>query len=74
MAVIRPHEIRLDLGAGPGVVESIHRNGPLSRIAIRLHRRVIEVLQSVDDIAPRVGTPCTLDLSRGRLYAGNPTP
>ena len=74
VAVIRPHEIRIAVGTGPCVVESIHRNGPLSRIAIRLHRRVIEVLQSVDDVAPRPGTPCTLDLSRGRLYAGNQTP
>jgi len=70
VAVIRPHEIRIDLGVGPGIVESIHRNGPLSRIAVRLHRRMIEVLQSVDDATPRPGTPCSLDLSRGRLYAG----
>jgi sulfate transport system ATP-binding protein len=71
VAVIRPHEIRIVSGTGPGVVESIHRHGPLSRVAIRLHRRLFEILLPVDEQPPRTGTACTIDLGRARLYAGN---
>jgi hypothetical protein len=56
-------------GVGPAKVESVHQNGPLSRIAVRLQGRVIEVLQPVADPVPPVGSLCGLDLSRARLYA-----
>ncbi len=69
VAVIRPHEMALFPGLGPALVESVHRTGPLSRIAVRLHGRVIEVLQPVADPVPSVGSQCGLDLRSARLYA-----
>jgi sulfate transport system ATP-binding protein len=69
IAVIRPHELALCPGPGPAVVESVHQTGPLSRIAVRLHGRVIGVLQPVADPVPSVGSQCCLDLGSARLYA-----
>lgn len=68
IAVIRPHEIRLVPGTGPGVIESVHSHGPLSRIALRLGDRLIEVLLPADQSPPCVGAQAGLDLGRARLY------
>ena len=72
LAVIRPHEIALRPDIGRGQVETVHQTGPLSRIAVRVQGRVIEVLQPVAEPVPPIGQPCGLDLSRARLYAETP--
>ena len=69
VAVISPHEIRLLTDAAGGVVESVHCHGPLSRVALRLEGRLIEVLLPADATPPRPGAACGLDLGRARLYA-----
>jgi sulfate transport system ATP-binding protein len=68
VVVIRPHEIALRAGSSV-MVESVHQTGPLSRIAVRLGDRIVEVLQPVAEPVPSVGTACGLDLARARVYA-----
>jgi sulfate transport system ATP-binding protein len=66
VAMLRPHEIGLVPGAGLGRVVSVATAGPLTRVAVSIGDRTIEVLTADDP--PHVGTACTLDLHRAILY------
>jgi len=68
VALIRPHEIQLLPGHGAGHIESVHATGPLHRIGVRLGPRLVELLAPANGLALAPGNPCTLDLSRARLY------
>jgi sulfate/thiosulfate transport system ATP-binding protein len=70
IALIRPHEVKLFPGPGPGRVESVHANGPMRRLRIAVGGQVLEVLRTEDAWIPVVGETCNLDVSQARIYAG----
>ncbi|MGH7044479.1 MAG: sulfate/molybdate ABC transporter ATP-binding protein [Acetobacteraceae bacterium] len=69
LALVRPHEIGLVCGAGPGHVEAIQASLPLLRVRVACGGQVIELQHAADRPPPEPGTRCTLDISRARLYA-----
>jgi sulfate transport system ATP-binding protein len=72
VALIRPHEIALHPGPGSARVTSIHASGPLHRVRLSVNDTILEALLPPDAWMPNVGETCVVDLSRARLYPGNP--
>ncbi len=68
IALIRPHEIELLPGAGPALVQSVHRVGPLRRVRLELAGQEIEVLCPGDALIPAPGERCGVNLSRTKVY------
>jgi sulfate transport system ATP-binding protein len=69
IALIRPYEIGLLPGPGPGHVLSVHADGPLRRVRLALAGQTVEVLLPEDTWSPTVGQFCALDLSRASIYS-----
>jgi sulfate transport system ATP-binding protein len=69
IALIRPYEIGLLPGPGPGRVLSAHANGPLRRVRLALTGQTLEVLLPANAWSPTVGQSCVLDLSRASIYS-----
>ncbi|MDP9096408.1 MAG: ATP-binding cassette domain-containing protein, partial [Pseudomonadota bacterium] len=67
-ALIRPHEIGLQAGAGPAQVIEVHVTGPLMRVHLRLADQGVDALQPLTAWKPNPGDSCVLDLSRARIY------
>ena len=68
VALIRPHEIKLQPGPGPGRVESQHLVGPMRRTVVALNDQVFDVLVTEGAWTPAPGQTFNLDLSRARIY------
>jgi sulfate transport system ATP-binding protein len=66
-AVIRPHEIVLRPGSGPGRILSVARAGPLLHAEVEIGGRVFAVFRP-DDENLEPGAPCEVDLGRARFY------
>jgi sulfate transport system ATP-binding protein len=68
VVLIRPHEIGLVPGEGPARVDSVHADGPLSRIRMSLAGQVLDVPRPEGLWTPSPGQTCGIDLSRARVY------
>jgi sulfate transport system ATP-binding protein len=69
IALIRPYEIGLLPGPGPGQVLSVHTSGRLRRVRLALAGQTLEVLLPEDTWSPTIGQCCALDLSRASIYS-----
>ncbi len=68
IALIRPHEIALRPGRGPGVVRTRHFVGPLCRTFLTVADQAFEVLTPEGVWTPGEGQTCAVDLSRACAY------
>ena len=74
VALIRPHEIGLTLGDGPGRVESVHVAGPIAHVRVGLGPMIVEVDRPAMSGIPGIGETCALDVGRARVYADHAAP
>ena len=67
LALVRPHEIGLQIGGGPGRILSVVRAGPLLHAEVQIGDRVIAVSRPADETLPE-GAACQIDLAKARFY------
>jgi sulfate transport system ATP-binding protein len=68
LALIRPHEIRLENVPGPAIVQSTHAKGPLRHVRLNLVGMECEVIQAGDSWMPDIGQHIGVDLAQACVY------
>jgi sulfate transport system ATP-binding protein len=68
IALIRPYEIKIEPGAGPARVISVHTLGPVCRIRVAIADRSLEIILDLKARVPIAGQSCNLGLSAAWIY------